>query len=200
LRTPLSILRTRLDLLEDKRMGRALQRDVEGMAHIVSQLLDIAELDAFVVDPLEKADLRSVTAEIAQFVAPLALAQGKDIALLSTAEPVWVKGNPEMLGRAIRNLSENAINHTAPGTTVEFIVDRNGTVSVLDHGPGIAEDERNLIFQRFWRRDRNKPGSTGLGLSIVQRIAELHSAVITVENRKPAGACFSLRFTPLAAA
>ena len=200
LRTPLSILRTRLDLLEDKRMGRALQRDVEGMAHIVSQLLDIAELDAFVVDPLEKADLRSVTAEIAQFVAPLALAQGKDIALLSTAEPVWVKGNPEMLGRAIRNLSENAINHTAPGTTVEFVVDRNGTVSVLDHGPGIAEDERNLIFQRFWRRDRNKPGSTGLGLSIVQRIAELHSAVITVENRKPAGACFSLRFTPLAAA
>ena len=200
LRTPLSILRTRLDLLEDKRMGRALQRDVEGMAHIVSQLLDIAELDAFVVDPLEKADLRSVTAEIAQFVAPLALAQGKDIALLSTAEPVWVKGNPEMLGRAIRNLSENAINHTAPGTTVEFVVDRNGTVSVLDHGPGIAEEERNLIFQRFWRRDRNKPGSTGLGLSIVQRIAELHSAVITVENRKPAGACFSLRFTPLAAA
>jgi signal transduction histidine kinase len=200
LRTPLSVLRTRLDLLEDKRMGRALQRDVEGMAHIVSQLLDIAELDAFVVDPLEKADLRSVTAEIAQFVAPLALAQGKDIALLSTAEPVWVKGNPEMLGRAIRNLSENAINHTAPGTTVEFVVDKNGTVSVLDHGPGIAENERNLIFQRFWRRDRNKPGSTGLGLSIVQRIAELHSAVVTVENRKPAGACFSLRFTPLATA
>ena len=49
-------------------------------------------------------------------------------------------------------------------------------MSVLDQGPGIAEEERNLIFQRFWRRDRNKPGSTGLGLSIVQRIAELHSA------------------------
>jgi signal transduction histidine kinase len=105
-----------------------------------------------------------------------------------------------MLGRAIRNLSENAINHTAPGTTVEFVVENNGTVSVLDQGPGIAEEERNLIFQRFWRRDRNKPGSTGLGLSIVQRIAELHSAAITVENRKPTGACFSLRFTPLAAA
>jgi signal transduction histidine kinase len=174
-----------------------LQQDVEGMAHIISQLLDIAELDAFVVDPLEKADLRSVTAEIAQFVAPLALAQGKDIALSGAAGPVWVKGNPEMLGRAIRNLSENAINHTAAGTTVEFVVENNGTVSVLDQGPGIAEEERNLIFQRFWRRDRNKPGSTGLGLSIVQRIAELHSAVITVENRKPTGACFSLKFTPL---
>jgi signal transduction histidine kinase len=198
LRTPLSILRTRLDLLEDKKIRQALQRDVEGMAHIISQLLDIAELDAFVVDPLEKADLRSVTAEVAEFVAPLALAQGKDVALLGTADPVWVKGNPEMLGRAIRNLSENAINHTAPGTTVEFIVDDNGTVSVLDQGPGVAEDERNLIFQRFWRRDRRKAGSTGLGLSIVQRIAELHSAVVTVENRDPSGARFSLKFKPLA--
>jgi signal transduction histidine kinase len=80
---------------------------------------------------------------------------------------------------------------------VEFFIDEDGTVSVLDHGPGVAEDERNLIFQRFWRRDRRKAGSTGLGLSIVQRIAELHSATITLENRRPAGARFSLKFTPL---
>ena len=194
LRTPLSILRTRLDILEDEQIGHALRQDVEGMAHIISQLLDIAELDAFVVDPLEKADLRSVAAEVAEFVAPLALAQRKDIALLGAREPVWVKGNPEMLSRAIRNLAENAINHTAPGTTVEFVVEENGTVSILDHGPGVAEDERKLIFQRFWRRDRSKAGSTGLGLSIVQRIAELHSATVTVENRLTRGAQFSIRF------
>jgi signal transduction histidine kinase len=196
LRTPLSILRTRLDLLKDEKVSQALRQDVEGMAHIISQLLDIAELDAFVVDPLERADLRSVTAGIAEFVAPLALAQGKDVALLGETEPVWVKGNPEMLSRAIRNLAENAINHTAPGTTVEFIVDKDGTVSVQDHGPGIAEGERKLIFQRFWRRDRRKAGSTGLGLSIVQRIAELHSATIKLENREPSGARFSLSFAP----
>lgn len=95
-----------------------------------------------------------------------------------------------MLSRAIRNLAENAINHTAPGSTVEFVVEHNGKVSVLDQGPGIAAHERKLIFRRFWRRDRRKPGSTGLGLSIVQRIAELHSATITVENREPGGACF----------
>jgi len=196
LRTPLSILRTRLDLLKDEKMSEALRQDVDGMAHIISQLLDIAELDSFVIDPSEKADLRSVAAEVAEFVAPLALAQGKDIALLGTTEPVWVKGNPEMLSRAIRNLAENAINHTAPGTAVEFVVENNGTVNVLDHGPGITEEERKLIFQRFWRRDRRKAGSTGLGLSIVQRIAELHSAIITVENRRPNGAIFSLKFAP----
>ena len=196
LRTPLSILRTRLDTLGDEGIARALRKDVDGMAHIISQLLDIAELDSFVVDPREKADLRAVAAEVAEFVAPLALAQGKDIALLGTTEPVWVRGNPEMLSRAIRNLAENAINHTAPGTTVEFIVDDDGTVSVLDRGPGVAEDERNLIFQRFWRRDRRKAGSTGLGLSIVQRIAELHSATITLTNRHPNGAGFSVKFLP----
>ena len=58
LRTPLSILRTRLDTLEDKQIGQALRKDVDGMAHIISQLLDIAELDSFVVDPDEKADLQ----------------------------------------------------------------------------------------------------------------------------------------------
>jgi len=193
LRTPLSVLRTRLDLLRDQEAGQALRRDVEGMAHVISQLLDIAELDSLVIHPTERADLRAVATEIAEFIAPLALAQGKDIALVGSAEPVWVKGNAEMLGRAIRNLAENAINHTPAGSTVEFVVEACGTVSVLDQGPGISEDERNLIFQRFWRRDRRKAGSSGLGLSIVQRIAELHSAVVTVENRKPNGARFSLK-------
>jgi signal transduction histidine kinase len=196
LRTPLSVLRTRLDLLKDRDASQALRRDVDGMAHVISRLLEIAELDSFVIDPKESADLRSVAAEIAEFVAPLALAQGKDIALTGTTEPVWVKGNREMLGRAIRNLAENAINHTAAGSTVEFVVERDGAVSVLDSGPGISDEERNLIFQRFWRRDRRKAGSSGLGLSIVQRIAELYSATVTVENRVPKGACFSLRFVP----
>jgi signal transduction histidine kinase len=199
LRTPLSILRTRIDILEDQEMRKALRNNVEGMAHIVSQLLDIAELDAFVADPQEKADLKSVATEVAEFVAPLALAQGKDVALSGASEAVWVKGNPEMLSRAIRNLAENAINHTDVGSTVEFVVEANGTVSVLDQGPGISEHERNLIFRRFWRRDRRKAGSTGLGLSIVQRIAELHSATVTVENREPRGARFSVKFESLKA-
>lgn len=197
LRTPLTVLRTRIDLLQDQAMRRALLNNVDGMAHIIGQLLDIAELDAFVIDPEEKADLHAVAAEVAEFVAPLALTQGKDVALSGPEEPVWVRGNSEMLGRAIRNLAENAIKHTAAGSTVEFIVEKNGTISVLDSGPGIREEERNLIFRRFWRRDRRKQGSTGLGLSIVQRIAELHSANVVVENRKPNGARFSLICVPL---
>jgi signal transduction histidine kinase len=197
LRTPLSILRTRIDFLQDQQTREALRHNVEGMAHIIGQLLDIAELDAVAIDPSEKADLHAVAAEVAEFVAPLALAQGKNVALYGATGPVWVNGNPEMLSRAVRNLAENAINHSGPGSTVEFVVEKDGTISVLDHGPGIPEHERELIFRRFWRRDRRKAGSTGLGLSIVQRIAELHAARITVENRAPTGARFSLKFVPL---
>jgi signal transduction histidine kinase len=81
---------------------------------------------------------------------------------------------------------------------VEFLVEDNGTVTVQDRGPGIPDEERELIFHRFWRRDRNSQGSSGLGLSIVQRIAELHGATIAVENRVKGGAKFSLHFIPAA--
>jgi signal transduction histidine kinase len=114
--------------------------------------------------------------------------------LLGATAPVWVKGNAEMMKRAIRNLAENAIRHTPKDTVVEFVVEENGTVTVQDRGPGIPGEERELIFQRFWRRDRNQQGSTGLGLSIVQRIAELHGATIDVQNRVLGGAQFSLHF------
>jgi len=194
LRTPLTILRTRVDTLEDQRIAIALHQDIEAMSRIVGQLLDIAELDAFMIDPLETADLRGVCAEVAEFIAPLALEQGREIALLGADMPMWVKGNSEMMKRAIRNLAENAIKHAPPDTVVEFVVEENGTVRVRDRGPGISEEERELIFRRFWRRDRSQQGSTGLGLSIVQRIVELHGATIAVENRASGGAQFSIHF------
>ena len=194
LRTPLSILRTRVETLDDPRVAKALRLDIEAMSRVVSQLLDIAELEAFTIDPSEVADLQGACAEVAEFIAPLALEQGREIALLGATAPVWVRGNAEMMKRAIRNLAENAIKHAPKDTVVEFVVEENGTVTVLDRGPGISSDERELIFQRFWRRDRNQQGSTGLGLSIVQRIAELHGAVIDVQNRVLGGAQFSLHF------
>jgi signal transduction histidine kinase len=198
LRTPLSILRTRVETLDDPRIAKALHLDIEAMSRVVGQLLDIAELEAFAIDPEEVADLQAASAEVAGFVAPLALEQGREIALLGAATPVWVKGNAEMIKRAIRNLAENAIRHAPKDTVVEFVVEENGTVTVQDRGPGILNEERELIFRRFWRRDRNSQGSSGLGLSIVQRIAELHGAAIEVENRVMGGAQFSLHFIPSA--
>ena len=194
LRTPLAILRTRIETLPDQGAARALHRDIEGMSRVVSQLLDAAELETLVVNLSERADLHEVCAEVAEFVAPLALAQGKTIALSGAEGPVWVNGNAEMLRRAIRNLVENALNHTPKGTDVEIVVDDQGTVSVLDQGEGVPVANREQIFERFWRRNREQAGGAGLGLSIVKRIVDAHGGTITVGNRPGGGAEFSMRF------
>ena len=194
LRTPLAILSARIDTLSDAAVREALRRDIAGMSRMVSQLLEIAELEDFVVDPGETADLQSVAADVAAFIAPLAVAQGKTIALGGAGEPVSIAGNPETVFRAIRNLAENALSHTPAGTAVEIEVTADGVVRVLDAGPGVPVGEREHIFRRFWRRDRRRPASAGLGLSIVQRIVEAHAGTVAVENRAGGGAVFSLSF------
>jgi signal transduction histidine kinase len=99
----------------------------------------------------------------------------------------------------VRNLVENAIRHAPAGGSVEVEVSADGTVRVLDDGPGVPEAERESIFRRFWRRDRTRPESRGLGLAIVARVAESHDGSVTVENRPTGGAAFTLRLRPAAA-
>jgi signal transduction histidine kinase len=194
LRTPLAILRTRIDTLDDQQVATTLRQDIAGMSRIVGQLLDIAEVETFVVDPSEKLDLHEVCVEVAEFIAPLAIMHGKSITLSGATEPVWIRGNKEMVWRALRNLVENAVSHTRENTAVEIVVEKNGGVCVRDEGPGVPESERELVFQRFWRRDRRHAGSAGLGLSIVRRIVDAHHASMALGNRPAGGAEFSLRF------
>jgi signal transduction histidine kinase len=194
LRTPLTILRTRIDTLGDPAATKNLHRDIEGMSRIVGQLLEIAELDTLIVDPSETADLQNVCSEVVGSIAPLALADQKDIALKGAVSPVIVKGNAEMLRRAIRNLAENAIRHTSRGTTVEIVVEQEGCVRVSDQGPGIPERESDLIFQRFWLGDRQHSDGAGLGLSIVRGVVEDHAGTIAVKNLPTGGAQFTMCF------
>jgi signal transduction histidine kinase len=71
-------------------------------------------------------------------------------------------------------------------------------IRVADRGPGIAAAERALVFQRFWRRDRRRPGSAGLGLSIVSRIVAAHGGTISIDDNPGGGAVFTIRFPPSA--
>jgi signal transduction histidine kinase len=199
LRTPLSVLRARIDMLDGR--GDAipfLKADIESMSRIVGQLLDIAELDAVQLAPDERADIRAACAEVLESVAPLALQRGHEIALLGSGDPVWVHGNAEMIKRAIRNLADNAIKHTPPHTAIEFAVEKNGVLAVRDHGPGIPVADQEYIFRRFWRRDRSTSASTGLGLAIVHRIIELHGGTVKIANGPECGAEFLIQFRPAA--
>jgi signal transduction histidine kinase len=73
-------------------------------------------------------------------------------------------------------------------------VSEDGAVRVRDCGPGIADADRELIFQRFWRADRQRSDGAGLGLSIVRAVADDHAATVAVENLPGGGAEFTLRF------
>ncbi|HXC26525.1 MAG TPA: ATP-binding protein [Stellaceae bacterium] len=200
LRTPLAILRTQIDMIADRELAQSLRQDVENMSRLVNQLLEMAELETFVIDSDETADLVAVATEIAAFLAPIAVANDKRVAVAGVHDPVYVRGNADMLGRALRNLVENALVHTSPQTTVEITIDGHGAITVSDRGPGVPAAEREQIFHRFWRRDRRRQGSSGLGLSIVARIAERHGAAVSVADRPGGGAAFTLKFPQVVAA
>jgi signal transduction histidine kinase len=198
LRTPLAILMTHIEMLGDAKISQALRGDIAGMSRIINQLLEIAELQSLVVAPEQRTELRSLCVEVAAFLAPLALAQDKQVEVAGEEGEFWIEGNAETLFQALRNLIENAIAHTPRGTAVEVHVLAPGTVDVLDRGPGVPVAARQDIFRRFWRADRRRPGGGGLGLAIVARILEAHRGTITVGDRPGGGAVFSMRLPPAA--
>ncbi|HEX3883406.1 MAG TPA: ATP-binding protein [Stellaceae bacterium] len=199
LRTPLAILRTQIDMIGDIELAASLRADVENMSRLANQLLEIAELETIEVDSGQTADLVAVSTEIAAFIAPLALSRNKTVAVSGAPNPVLVPGHADMIGRAVRNLVENALAHTPPGTTVEITVDPDGTLRVCDSGPGVPVADREQIFRRFWRRNRRRAGSAGLGLAIVAQIAKMHGATIRVADNPDGGAMFVLEFPTVVA-
>ncbi|HUL04986.1 MAG TPA: ATP-binding protein [Candidatus Acidoferrum sp.] len=192
LRTPLAILATHLDSLENKQVAAALRADVERMSRLVNQLLSVATLEALAVAPDEIADLQAIAVDVAGSLAPLALKRGRSIAVTGTTEPVAVRGNAESLRQALRNLIENALQHTPAGTEVEIEVTHEPAVHVSDRGPGVPPELRSRVIQRFWRADRRKGEGSGLGLAIVSRILAAHGGRLAVDDAAGGGARFSL--------
>jgi signal transduction histidine kinase len=193
LRTPLAILAAHLDSMQDPAGTAALRADVERMTKLVGQLLMVAQLEALTIRPDEQADLSEIAAEVAILMAPLAVKADRNVAVLNAEHPVPVRGNRDALYQALRNLVENGLKYTPSGTEVEIEVDSSGGVSVSDRGPGIPEEQRMLLFQRFWRADRRQSGGAGLGLAITHRIAAAHAGQLLVDDNPGGGARFTLR-------
>jgi len=193
LRTPLAILGAHLENLGDGGAAATLREDVARMGRLVGQLLSVAQLEALAVAPDEAADLQALARDVAESMAPLAVQQGKEIAVVGVDAPIRVHGNGESLRQAIRNLAENAVQHTPEGTSVEIEVTAEPAVHVRDHGPGVPAEMRERVTQRFWRADRSNGDGAGLGLAIVKRIADAHGGRFEIDDAPGGGARFTLR-------
>lgn len=192
LRTPLAVLMANVQSLEDPEMIELLKIDVDHMARIVSQLLLIAQLDSLTIDFTELVELNALVADVAANLAPIAINADKSIKLERNDGNLFVRTSSFALRAALQNLIENAIKHTPRGTAVGVRISDLPGVDVIDSGPGISEELRPRIFERFWRGDKSTDGS-GLGLSIVEKIMKAMQGTVSVTDAPGGGAQFSIR-------
>ncbi|WP_149539564.1 sensor histidine kinase [Siccirubricoccus phaeus] len=202
MRTPLAVLKTHAELIQDPQASRRLGADMAALERIVEQLLTLAEIDA--AEGAENGapvDLGLLAEAAVSFLEPLAARQEVELELAMPEAPVRVAGHEEPLYQALLNLLQNAIEHSPEGGRVRVAVVPPGSVEVADQGPGVPEQEKPLVFRRFWRARADRAGrrrGAGLGLAIVQRVAELHRGSVTVGDAPGGGALFRLSLEPVA--
>jgi two-component system OmpR family sensor kinase len=193
LRTPLTALRLQIQLAEratdpGERAAAfdTLKEGVERATHLVEQLLTLARHEPEAADrPMSPVELAGLAAEVVTAYAQFAEEKGVDIGLTGRDSNVVVYGEREALRTLVSNIVENALRYTPRGGRVDVSVaqtDEGAVLQVMDNGPGIPAEERERVFQRFYRRAGTEVPGSGLGLAIVRSIAERHRARVTLES------------------
>ena len=191
IRTNVEVLARRDDLAPEAR--EALLGDLVGQLGEMSGLVTgLVELASEAPTELERGDVQ--LDELVEDAVARAARLAPQIRFTSELEPTVVRGVPGRLERAVSNVLDNAVKWSEPGATVEVAV-ADGSVTVRDHGPGIAEEDVPHIFDRFYRsaQARAMPGS-GLGLAIVKRVVDEHGGTATVSRADGGGTIVRLGF------
>lgn len=193
LRTPLAIMMLSIGKLSEGPEKSKLLADAQGMRRLVDQMLDLSQATALEFNADTRANLSAIAADVATELTPLAVAHGRSIVFRDAGAAV-VPGHAEAIGRALRNLVENGVSHTPPGTPVEVVAGPGAECSVRDHGPGIPPDRRGLVLERFRRLDKSRAEGAGLGLAIASTIMQLHGGRIQIDDAPGRGALVRLVF------
>jgi two-component system OmpR family sensor kinase len=208
LRSPLTALR-----LQAQALGRAqdaaardaavarLNDGIERAIQLVSQLLVLAREEGHSEGEsrMQRIDLQDLVRQVVADVLPQAQARRVDVGL-ATSGSVWVLGQPEPLHILLRNLLDNAVKYSPEGGQVDIslsVMDGSPCLTVEDSGPGIAEAERERVFDRFYRTPEAGAAGSGLGLAIVRTIAARHGAKVRLDRSARLGGLLAeVRFPP----
>lgn len=193
LRTPVAILTARLDAPPKSTFINDLQRDAHRIRNIVEQLLATVRLSERPADVMQEIDLVAIGKSKAADVMLIAIQDGRHVEFEGPSTPIIIRGSRLAIESIISNLIENALRAEPKGGTVHLRIGPDATIDVIDHGEGVAENDRDLIFEPFWRKSDATAGA-GLGLAIVKELTKKLGGRIWVEETPGGGATFKLSF------
>ena len=206
LRSPLSVVVLNAELLAQRSSDPTLRDAAEDtvraaarMDRLLADLLDVTRIreGTFALER-EEHDVGELLAEVLRTYQPLFAA--RDLTFSADIPAVAMPGSfdHDRIVQVLSNLLANAMKFTPPGGATHLHAQAHGADQIelvlRDNGPGIASPALEHIFERFWRKDRRKTDGAGLGLGIVQRLAQAHGGAITVENAPDGGALFRVTF------
>ena len=199
LRTPLAGLKSQTELALTETDNPALQARLRRVhesatrsAHLINQLLTLAraEPESVAAQGRTRVDLRRLASEVTAELVPRARHAGVDLGLDEGDEkPIEIHGNALLLRESLLNLVDNAIRYAGDGSVVTVRLsaqDGQAVLEVEDNGPGIAEADRERVFERFARATHEGNGC-GLGLAIVKEIVERHTGTVELQPVQPQG-------------
>ncbi|MCB1955705.1 MAG: sensor histidine kinase N-terminal domain-containing protein [Rhodocyclaceae bacterium] len=191
LRTPIAALCAQAEVAlaagcdtEKQRALTAVLEAARRMGRLVEQLLTLARADSQLVGDWSEIDLVPIARDVIGEAVVAGRADEVEIEL-DAPERLIARGEPTWLAVLLRNLVENALRFSPPGELVSVVLadgpDGGVSLRVVDRGPGVAPQDRARLGERFWREAGQKSPGSGLGLSIVRRVAELHGAELVFE-------------------
>ena len=172
--------------------SRLINKEAVRLARLIDDILDLSRLESVPADEFSGVDLETVAADVASSFS------GRNLELVSES-PVRVSGRSDLIFEAVYNLVDNAFKYNRNDNPVTILV--SGTsISVSDRGIGLSPEDRQRVFDRFYRVDKSRSretGGTGLGLSIVKRIADMHGADISISSTLGEGTVITISFRPI---
>ena len=206
LRTPITVILAQSDYAlqysdtfeEAKESLEVINRHAKRMTNLINQIMELSKLERQKEIEKEKINLSNIVLQLLEDYKPLL--ESKNLNLVYNVEKdLRIQGNKIMLERVFLNILMNAVKFTKTNIEVSLTrEDKTAVLKIRDDGIGISEENKKFIWERFFQvndsRNKEENKGSGLGLSMVKKIVDLHSATIDLESELEQGTCFTIKF------